>query len=300
MTDSLLVLVHNGSQNPENYQNGQVTISQNGTQQGAFVLQGFTLAEQEINFAPRTTLTSYHDFSNGAQFTKSLGGNQQAFEVKANASAQFPNFSQNDSIEFHIFGSIEERYIPILRRHPNVILHGAYSPETVPIAAKECNISLHVSICPETYSLTLSESWELGLVPIVSDIGALGERVSHGINGFKIPPNSADALIVMLRDLVSNPSRLSAINKQVLADLPIAFLPEHIRQLLLIYKSVINNHHLLPSSYLSHEEPPQKIQSNNRINIEWASFDQRSHSDKSRFRATYNYFINQFRAYLSK
>jgi glycosyltransferase involved in cell wall biosynthesis len=207
---------------------------------------------------------------------------------------------QNDSIEFHIFGSIEERYMPILRRHPNVILHGAYSPETVPIAAKECNTSLHVSICPETYSLTLSESWELGLVPIVSDIGALGERVSHGINGFKIPPNSTDALIVMLRDLVSNPSKLSAINKQILADLPIAFLPEHIRQLLLIYKSVINNHHLLPSSYLSHEEPPQKIQSNNRINIEWASFDQRSHSDQSRFRATYNYFINQFRAYLSK
>ena len=100
MTDSLLVLVHNGSQNPENYQNGQVTISQNGTQQGAFVLQGFTLAEQEINFAPRTTHTSYHDFSNGAQYTKSLGGNQQVFEVKANASAQFPNFTQNDSTEF--------------------------------------------------------------------------------------------------------------------------------------------------------------------------------------------------------
>lgn len=101
MNDSLLVLVHNGSQNPENYQNGQVTISQNGTQQGSFVLQGFTLAEQEINFAPRTTHTSYHDFSNGAQYSKSLGENQQVFEVKANASAQFPNFTQNDSTEFN-------------------------------------------------------------------------------------------------------------------------------------------------------------------------------------------------------
>ena len=100
MTDSLLVLVHNGSQNPENYQNGQVTISQNGTLQGSFVLQGFTLAEQEINFAPRTTHTSYHDFSTGSEYNKSLGGNQQVFEVKANASAQFPNFTQNDSTEF--------------------------------------------------------------------------------------------------------------------------------------------------------------------------------------------------------
>ena len=100
MTDSLLVLVHNGSQNPENYQNGQVTISQNGTQQGSFVLQGFTLAEQEINFAPRTTHTSYHDFSTGTEYNKTLAGNQQVFEVNANASAQFPNFTQNDSTEF--------------------------------------------------------------------------------------------------------------------------------------------------------------------------------------------------------
>lgn len=100
MTDSLLVLVHNGSQNPENYQNGQVTIAQNGTQQNAFTLQGFTLAEQQINFSARTTHTSYHDFSTGAEYNKSLGGNQQVFEVKANASAQFPNFTQNDSTEF--------------------------------------------------------------------------------------------------------------------------------------------------------------------------------------------------------
>jgi hypothetical protein len=100
MTDSLLILVHNGSQNPENYQNGQVTISQNGNQQGSFVLQGFTLAEQEINFAPRTTHISYHDFSTGTEYNKTAGGNQQVFEVKANASAQFPNFTQNDSTEF--------------------------------------------------------------------------------------------------------------------------------------------------------------------------------------------------------
>jgi len=100
MTDSLLVKVHNGSQNPENYQNGQLAFFNNGNQQGSYVLQGFTLAEQQINFAPRTTHTSYHNLSNGAQFSKTLPGNQQVFEVKANASAQFPNFSQNDSTEF--------------------------------------------------------------------------------------------------------------------------------------------------------------------------------------------------------
>jgi len=100
MTDSLLVKVYNGSPNPENYQNGQVNFSYNGTQEGSFVLQGFNLAEQQINFAPKTLCTSYHNLSTGSQFSKTHPGNQQLFQVKSTVSAQFPNLAQNDSTEF--------------------------------------------------------------------------------------------------------------------------------------------------------------------------------------------------------
>lgn len=101
MTDSLKVMVHNGSQNPENYLNGSVSFEQNGTIQGSFTLPGFTLAENQINYAPRTTHTSYHNLTSGAEFAKTLSGNQQVFEVKASASAQFPNFQPNDSTSFY-------------------------------------------------------------------------------------------------------------------------------------------------------------------------------------------------------
>jgi hypothetical protein len=100
MTDSLLVQVHNGSPNPENYQNGNVSFSNNGISEGSFILQGFNLAEQNINFSPRTTHTSYHNLSNGAELDKTHIGNEQHFDVKASVSAQFPNDPINDSTSF--------------------------------------------------------------------------------------------------------------------------------------------------------------------------------------------------------
>lgn len=100
MTDSLYVQVHNGSPNPENYQNGSVNFFQNNNLEGSFILQGFTLAEQNINFLPRTFHNSFHNLTTGTEFSKNLLGLEQHFEVKANVSAQFPNEPINDSCSF--------------------------------------------------------------------------------------------------------------------------------------------------------------------------------------------------------
>jgi hypothetical protein len=59
MSDAVKVMVHNGSPNPENYQNGTIVFGQGATNYGNFTLQGFTLAEQQINYAPGTTHTSF-------------------------------------------------------------------------------------------------------------------------------------------------------------------------------------------------------------------------------------------------
>jgi hypothetical protein len=100
MTDSLYVQVHNGSPNPENYQNGSVSFFQNKVLQGSFILQGFTLAEKNINFLPRTFHNSFHDLGSGVEYSKILAGYEQHFGVKANVSAQFPNEPINDSCSF--------------------------------------------------------------------------------------------------------------------------------------------------------------------------------------------------------
>lgn len=100
MNDSLLVQLFNGSSTPENYQNGNISFYQNNALEGSFILQGFTLAEQNINFLPQTLHSSYHNLSGGAEFSRILLGNEQKFSVKSNVSAQFPNEPINDSCAF--------------------------------------------------------------------------------------------------------------------------------------------------------------------------------------------------------
>jgi len=100
MENGLQVMVYNGSNAAENYQNGQIEVRQNGVLQGNFSLPGFLLAEGNINYNPSTYYTSFHDLSTGYEFNKSLAGDYQTFTVKTSVSAQFPNLISNDTASF--------------------------------------------------------------------------------------------------------------------------------------------------------------------------------------------------------
>ena len=100
MTDSLQVLLYNGSATPENYLDGSIEVFKSGVSEGLFNLPGFTLAEEQINYFPLSYASSYHDLSTGYEFDKSLNGKYEEFEVLTSATAQFDNYEPNDSIRF--------------------------------------------------------------------------------------------------------------------------------------------------------------------------------------------------------
>jgi len=66
-----------------------------------------------------------------------------------------------------------------------VTFHGTYQPGDVPRLAAQVDVAVIPSEYPETYSLVLSEMWQAGLPVLVSDLGALDERVQDGVNGRK-------------------------------------------------------------------------------------------------------------------
>ena len=113
------------------------------------------------------------------------------------------NQMRHDPVEFTIFGAVAAPYGSILDTLalPNVKVHGSYTAGTLGQMLQGLSLSLHYSIWPETYCITLSEAWQAGLVPVVSDVGALGERVTDGVNGFKVPHTEAGALVELLRTL---------------------------------------------------------------------------------------------------
>jgi glycosyltransferase involved in cell wall biosynthesis/spore maturation protein CgeB len=131
------------------------------------------------------------------------------------------NQMRNDPIEFHIYGTVTEPYMTILGhlKLPNLCIHGEFQPGSIIEKLTTMSLSLHLSIWPETYCITLSEAWRSGLVPIVSDIGAIGERVTDGVNGFKVPMGEAGAVVDILRQLLAQPELIENVRQQINSDL---------------------------------------------------------------------------------
>lgn len=97
MSDSVNVTVRNGSELTENNQDGAVNVYHDGNLKGSFVLNAATLSGGNINYAPRTVYSSYHDFSNGYSFDPSTNDTMAVFDYEGIARAQFPNDPTNDT-----------------------------------------------------------------------------------------------------------------------------------------------------------------------------------------------------------
>jgi GT2 family glycosyltransferase/glycosyltransferase involved in cell wall biosynthesis len=102
-------------------------------------------------------------------------------------------------LRFHVIGYTD--IDAALRAVGNVEVSGPYKPFELParVAASGAQIALFLHGWPETFSYTLSEAVQLGLVPLVPDIGAPADRVraaGYGhVFGFPIQPAAVVALL---------------------------------------------------------------------------------------------------------
>ena len=103
------------------------------------------------------------------------------------------------ALRFHVIG-----YTDIdaeLRAIGNVSVTGPYRPFELAdlVAASGARVALFLHRWPETFSYTLSEAVQLGLVPLVPDIGAPAERVRAAGFGhvFKFPIDPTDVVALL-------------------------------------------------------------------------------------------------------
>lgn len=146
-------------------------------------------------------------------------------------------------VEFHIFGRLDDGHREALAAQGcrNVVVHGPYDNDDVARRLAGMAVSLHLSVWPETYCLTLSEAWQCGLIPIVADIGALGERVRDGVNGFKVPVDESGPVVDLLETLSLEPERLARMRANIDASLYVG-LDEHCRWLAGCYAELVARH----------------------------------------------------------
>jgi glycosyltransferase involved in cell wall biosynthesis len=158
----------------------------------------------------------------------------------------------DEPVMFTVMGRVDDGLQNVLhgQGYENVCVSGAYTPERLHDDLAGHHVSLHTSMWPETWCLTLSESWRAGLVPIVTDIGALGERVRDGDNGFVVPHDRPAALVALLRELAHDKHRLAEMRGRVTEadvlyeDTHAEWLTEHYERLITL--SVVATSGLLP------------------------------------------------------
>jgi len=85
--------------------------------------------------------------------------------------------------------------------------HGPWRPDD-PHPAARLHLAVFPSLCQETYGLVVEEALARGVPVVVSDLGALGERVEGG--GLVVPPTRV-ALASVLARLAAAPDELRAL-----------------------------------------------------------------------------------------
>ena len=175
--------------------------------------------------------------------------------------------------QFHLLGKAEAQYEEVLTRaaYPHVAYRGRYEAGDLD-GTDGCDVSLHLSIWPETYCISLSETWQRGIVPIVTRIGAFADRVTHGENGFVVNVGDAAAVIGYLELLRADPGTLAAMRGRITPALWVDG-DAYAASLLDIYRSVAPRQalgtnalsidagqiHLLPHASWRDQAPPRHI-----------------------------------------
>lgn len=125
--------------------------------------------------------------------------------------------STNADVNWYVFGTIGVEALNGIKQN-NLIKTGSYAPGTISELLKINKIDVVgiISIVPETYSYTLTEAIDSGIPVIVSDIGALGRRVSQDNIGWLVSPdNIQKEFQKIVEDIISNSREYEEKKKNV-------------------------------------------------------------------------------------
>ncbi|WOX56631.1 glycosyltransferase [uncultured Methanoculleus sp.] len=90
-------------------------------------------------------------------------------------------------VRWSIFGISDVHSEPGYYPNANITVHGAYrgyGDLRTMVQEDPVDLVIFPSKCPETFSFTLSEAWAMGIPVLVSDLGALKERVEKNGGGW--------------------------------------------------------------------------------------------------------------------
>jgi GT2 family glycosyltransferase/glycosyltransferase involved in cell wall biosynthesis len=125
------------------------------------------------------------------------------------------------------------------KKHSNLTLAPTFAPSERAKHLQGLDLILLPSLVAETFSLVLSEANALTIPVIAANSGAFQERITHGVNGFRLDADDPEAWLALLRKLCTDAGReqLRAI-KGTLLQTPLLTMTTCARQYLAIYQTL--------------------------------------------------------------
>jgi glycosyltransferase involved in cell wall biosynthesis len=93
------------------------------------------------------------------------------------------------------------------------------------------------SVWYETYSIVIQEAFAAKVPVIASNLGALAERVTDGVDGLLVPPHDATALRDTMQKVIDNRSLLAGLRSNIP---PVKGLSQHTDEILALYEELLS------------------------------------------------------------
>jgi glycosyltransferase involved in cell wall biosynthesis len=120
---------------------------------------------------------------------------------------------------------------------PNITFAGRLSRDEVWGALARTDVLVVPSLWYETAALVIQEAFAAGVPVITSSLGALVERVRHGVDGLLTPPGDSSALAAILVSLSRDRAQLEGLRAQIR---PVMTIDEHVDCVLTEYRRLAN------------------------------------------------------------
>ena len=147
---------------------------------------------------------------------------------------------ESKNIELHIIGKgkDEGEFKKIAGSDRRIIFHGFKTGEELMNFYKKANVVVTPSLCYDNSPMVIYESLMNGTPVIGSRIGGIPELVEDGYNGFLFEAGNVDELIVILVNLIKNPSGLQKLSSGAFESVKKYSMDEHIKKLEKIYHEI--------------------------------------------------------------
>jgi glycosyltransferase involved in cell wall biosynthesis len=120
--------------------------------------------------------------------------------------------------------------------HPDAEWMGRIANERVGEVLADTDLVAVPSLWYENSPVVIQEARAAGVPVVVSGLGALAEKVRHGVDGLHFPPGDADALRRALLRLIDEPDLLPRLREGVQ---PAMDMERHVLRLEPIYEQLL-------------------------------------------------------------